>query len=224
MKLSLFGKQTTTEAKKENNKEMMREWQRKLRAEIREIERSIKKVERDEEKIKKDIQKMAKQGSDPGNIKTLAKSIVRSGAAKARLYNGRAAMSAAASEIQNMAATMRLSDSMAQSTEVMKQIHAIVKIPELTQNIEGLKVEMMRAGLIEEMMDEGMEELDGPEMEEEATAEVDKVLDELAIDAAIRLAITSPGGREAAASSAAAAEVPTAAASETRGHAATAAA
>merc|ERR1719436_420555 len=170
----------------------MREWQRKLRSECRGIERSIRKIEQEEEKIKKDIKAMAKEGGDPGRIKILAKSIVRSGKAKTRLYTARSTMTAAATELQSQAATMRLADSMKQSTEVMKQINSLVSIPETHEAMAAMQKEMMRAGLVEEMIDEGMEDMDGPEMEEETQDEVDKVLEGLAIDAAVRLAVTRP--------------------------------
>jgi len=195
--ISLFGAAGAPAAQKENAKEMVREWQSKLRGEVRTIERSIRQIERDEDKIKKDIKKMAKEGSDPKNIATLAKSVVRSGKAKGRLYQARASMSAASSELQNVGATMRLADAMKQSTEVTRQINQLVNIPELQEAMSGMAKEMMRAGLIEEMIDEGLEGIDGPELEEEAAAEIDKVLDELAVDAAVRLAVTNPAEAEA---------------------------
>mmetsp|Transcript_79360 Transcript_79360/g.97068 ORF Transcript_79360/g.97068 Transcript_79360/m.97068 type:complete len:127 (+) Transcript_79360:1-381(+) len=101
-------------------------------------------------------------------------------------------MQSAAAELETTAATMRLSDSMSKSTEVMKQMNSLVRIPEMEESITSMKKEMMRAGLIEEMLDEGMEEMDGPELEEEAEAEVDKVLEDLAVDASVRMAVTRP--------------------------------
>eukprot|EP00929_Paragymnodinium_shiwhaense_P089385 TRINITY_DN4953_c0_g1_i1.p2 TRINITY_DN4953_c0_g1~~TRINITY_DN4953_c0_g1_i1.p2 ORF type:complete len:253 (-),score=83.96 TRINITY_DN4953_c0_g1_i1:295-960(-) len=196
--ISLFGAQSTQEAKKENAKEMLREWQGKLRGEIRGIERSIRTIERDEEKIKRDIKTLAKQGADPKNIAVLAKSVVRSGKAKGRMYTARSGLMTASSELQNMAATMRLNDSMKKSTEVMHAVGQLTNVPELQESMQTLQTEMMRAGLIDEMIEEGMEDLDGPDMEEEAAGEVDKVLEDLAIDAAVRMAITAPASAEAA--------------------------
>mmetsp|Transcript_47957 Transcript_47957/g.107630 ORF Transcript_47957/g.107630 Transcript_47957/m.107630 type:complete len:221 (+) Transcript_47957:54-716(+) len=190
--INLFGKGHTQEAQKESAKEMVREWQRNLRSEARTVDRSIRKIEQEEEKIKKDIQTMAKQGGDPKSIQMLAKSLVRSSKAKDRLYTSRSIMQSAVAELETTAATMRLSDSMSKSTEVMKQINSLVKIPEMEESITSMRREMMRAGLIEELMDEGMAEMDGPDLEVEAEQEVDKVLDDLAIDASMRMAITRP--------------------------------
>ncbi|CAK0847291.1 unnamed protein product, partial [Prorocentrum cordatum] len=172
--------------------ESLREWQRALRGEIRQVERGIKRIEQDEEKIKKDAKAMAKNGGDPQSIKLLAKSLVRSSKAKGRLYTARANLSAASSEMANQAATMRLADAMTRSTAVMQQMNALVKVPELHEAMSSMQREMIRAGLIDELIDEGMEDMDGPELEQEAADEVDKVLEDLAIDASVRLAITRP--------------------------------
>ncbi|CAK9051438.1 unnamed protein product [Durusdinium trenchii] len=187
--INLFGSGHTEEAQKESAKEMVRDWQRKLRSEVRGVDRSIRKIEQEEDKIRGEIKAMASKGGDPKSVQMLAKSLVRSSKAKARLYTSRSIMQSAAAELETTAATMRLSDSMSKSTEVMKQMNSLVRIPEMEESISSMKREMMRAGLIEEMMDEGMEDLDGPEMEEEAEAEVDKVLEDLAVDASLRMAI-----------------------------------
>merc|ERR1712232_97747 len=158
-----------------------------------------------------DIKKMAKQGSDPKNIATLAKSVVRSGKAKGRLYQSRAAMTAASSELQNIAATMRLGDTMKNSAVVMAQMNSLINIPELHEAMQGMSREMMRAGLVDEIVEEGLEGIDGPDLEEEAVGEVDKILQELAIDAAVRMQVVAPAA--AAAEAHAAAEAQAAAAS-----------
>ncbi|CAJ1351745.1 unnamed protein product [Effrenium voratum] len=190
--INLFGKGHTQEAQQDSAKEMVREWQRNLRSEARGVDRSIRKIEQEEDKIRKEVKDMAAKGGDPKSIHMLAKSLVRSGKAKARLYTSRSIMQSAVSELETTAATMRLSDSMSKSAEVMKQINSLSKIPEMEESISTMRREMMRAGLIEELMDEGMEAMDGPEMEEEAEAEVDKVLDDLAIDASLRMEISRP--------------------------------
>mmetsp|Transcript_109256 Transcript_109256/g.189576 ORF Transcript_109256/g.189576 Transcript_109256/m.189576 type:complete len:224 (+) Transcript_109256:105-776(+) len=191
-KINLFGSGNTEEAKKESAKDMCREWQRKLKSEARDIDRSIRTIEREEDKIRKDIVKMAKSNPDPVNIKTLAKSLVRSGKAKGRLYNARSTMMTASTEIQSIAATMRLADSMQKSSEVMAQMNSLVNIPELNESMRAMSKEMFRAGLIDEMVGEAMDAMDDDDVEDMADAEVGKVLDDLAIDAQLRLAMNMP--------------------------------
>lgn len=58
----------------------------------------------------------------------------------------------------------------------MTAMQALVKLPEVAATMRDMSKEMMKAGIIEEMIDETMESLeDTEEMEEEAQSEVDKV-------------------------------------------------
>lgn len=51
----------------------------------------------------------------------------------------------------------------------------LVKLPEISRVMQDLSREMMRAGIIEEMLEDTMEDLEPEELEEEAQKEVDKV-------------------------------------------------
>lgn len=57
----------------------------------------------------------------------------------------------------------------------------LIRIPEVAQTMQDMSKEMMKAGIIEEMLDETMEGLEGDseELEEAAQSEIDKVLFEL---------------------------------------------
>merc|ERR550514_2387194 len=81
---------------------------------------------------------------------------------------------------------------MSESTEIMHQVNALVNVPELHTTMSDLRREMMTSGLVSEMVDEGLEEMDGPDLEEAAEAEVAEVLDELAIDAELRMQMGMP--------------------------------
>merc|ERR1712032_50203 len=127
-------------------------------------------------------------GGDPVAIKMNAKTLVQARKGRDRLYTTRGTLMAAASEISNQIANMRLADSMQKSAEVMSQLRSLTNVPELQESMKQMGLEMFKAGLIDEMIDEGMQDLEGPDVEEEAEAEISKVLDELAIDAKVILA------------------------------------
>ncbi|GBP06265.1 Charged multivesicular body protein 3 [Eumeta japonica] len=64
--------------------------------------------------------------------------------------------------------------------QVMQAMQALVRLPEIASIMQEMSKEMMRAGIIEEMLDETMSNIeDEEEMEEAAQTEVDKVLWEL---------------------------------------------
>merc|ERR1712038_1529238 len=61
-----------------------------------------------------------------------------------------------------------------------KNMSALVKIPETQKTMMELSKEMMKAGIIEEMLEDTMEGVnDGEDMEEAAQEEVDRIILEL---------------------------------------------
>ena len=76
------------------------------------------------------------------------------------------------------AANLRLSGALQKSAEVMKSMQALVKVNDVAASMRELSKEMMKAGIIEEMMDDTIESVmdDSEEMEEEAQREVEKIL------------------------------------------------
>lgn len=62
----------------------------------------------------------------------------------------------------------------------MVAMQHLVKLPEISATMREMSKEMMKAGILEEMIDETMESLeDTEEIEEEAQSEIDRVLWEL---------------------------------------------
>lgn len=62
----------------------------------------------------------------------------------------------------------------------MKDVNTLVKLPELSGTMHQLSTELVRAGIIEEMVDDAITDPNMlEEEEEEADAEVDKILQEI---------------------------------------------
>merc|ERR1712003_259054 len=61
----------------------------------------------------------------------------------------------------------------------MRTMQRLVRVPDIQASMRELSQEMMKAGIIEEMMEETMEGLEDDDMEEAASEEVEKVLWEL---------------------------------------------
>ena len=69
------------------------------------------------------------------------------------------------------------------STEVMQLVTGLVRVPEVSKTMMELSKEMMKAGLIEETMNDAMESvLDDEDVEEETEEEIAKVMQEIAGD------------------------------------------
>jgi charged multivesicular body protein 3 len=76
-------------------------------------------------------------------------------------------------------ATAKVAGTLSHSTEVMKAVGKLVKLPQLNETMRNMAMEMQKAGIIQEMMDDTFAMMDDPDIELEADAEVDAVLWEL---------------------------------------------
>ncbi|NWR05055.1 CHMP3 protein, partial [Sylvia borin] len=155
------------------------EWSLKIRKEMRVIDRQIRDIQREEEKVKRSIKDAAKKNQRDVCV-ILAKELIRSRRAVSKLYASKAHMNSVLMGMKNQLAVLRVAGSLQKSTEVMKAMQNLVKIPEIQATMRDLSKEMMKAGIIEEMLEDTFEGLeDQEEMEEEAEAEIDKILFEI---------------------------------------------
>lgn len=143
------------------------------------MDRQIRGIQREEEKVKRSL-KQAAQKNDRDTCTILAKEILRARKAVTRIHTTKAHMNSVQLQMKNQLATLRVAGSLQKSTEVMSAMQRLVRLPEIGAVMQEMSKEMMKAGIIEEMMEDTFESMeDTEEMEEAAAAEVDKVLWEL---------------------------------------------
>ncbi|XP_067885225.1 E3 ubiquitin-protein ligase RNF103 isoform X2 [Heterodontus francisci] len=172
--MGLFGK-----SQERPPKDLVTEWSLKIRKEMRVIDRQIRDIQREEEKVKRSVKEAAKKGQkDVCTI--LAKEIVQSRKVVSKLYASKAQMNSILMSMKNQLAIAKVTGSLEKSTEVMKAMQNLVKIPEIQATMRDLSKEMMKAGIIEEMLEDTFESMeDEEEMEEAAEMEIDKILFEV---------------------------------------------
>ncbi|KYN40837.1 Charged multivesicular body protein 3 [Trachymyrmex septentrionalis] len=169
--MGLFGK-----SQEKNPKEMVQEWTHKLRKEGYQLDRQVRAIQREEEKVKRSLKEAAKKG-DKDVCKILAKEIIRARKACNKIYTSKAHLNSVSLQMKNQLATIRVAGSVSKSTEVMQAMQSLVRVPEVAATMRELSKEMMKAGIIEEMLDETMDSIeDSEDMEDEADEEVDKIL------------------------------------------------
>jgi len=117
---------------------------------------------------------------------TLAKELTRSKKAVERLYASKATMNSVVMQLQHQMAMMKMTKTIQKSTDVMKMMGNLVKLPEIRGAMMEMQQEMMKAGMIEEMLDDAIN-ADDDELEEETDAEVDKVLFEVTNGASLHV-------------------------------------
>eukprot|EP00745_Piridium_sociabile_P012914 TRINITY_DN19514_c0_g1_i1.p1 TRINITY_DN19514_c0_g1~~TRINITY_DN19514_c0_g1_i1.p1 ORF type:complete len:217 (+),score=23.67 TRINITY_DN19514_c0_g1_i1:51-701(+) len=172
---SLFGKA----AEEKDPKEKVRDWNRKLRQEMRDMDRSIRQIEMEEDKVLQDIKNAARR-NDVVSCKLLAREIVRSRAAKNRLHESKAHMNSVSMSLQNNMATMRMSEHLKTSTDVMQSMNQLIRYPEVAKTMKNMATEMAKMGLIEEMVGDAVDSMDHAGIDTETDTEVHKVLEEVA--------------------------------------------
>nr|CAG4640405.1 EOG090X0EF4 [Daphnia pulex]SVE85157.1 EOG090X0EF4 [Daphnia pulex] len=172
--MGLFGKSPEV-----NPKDKVNEWCSKLRKENSQLDRQIRGIQREEEKVKRSMKEAAKKGDRDVCI-ILAKEIIHSRKAISKIYTSKAHINSISMQMKNQLATLRIAGALQRSTEVMKAMQQLIKIPEVAATMRDLSKEMMKAGIIEEMLEDTLEGLeDTDELEEAAQQEVDKVLWEI---------------------------------------------
>lgn len=155
------------------------EWCSKLRKEGYKLDRQIRTIQREEDKLKKSLKEAAAK-NDKEICTILAKEIIRSRKAVNKIYTSKATINSVQLQMKNQLATLRIAGSLKTSTEVMQAMHNLVRLPEISQTMREMSMEMTKAGILEEMIDETMESVeDTEELEEEAQTEIDKVLWEI---------------------------------------------
>ncbi|XP_008281903.1 charged multivesicular body protein 3 [Stegastes partitus] len=160
-------------------KDLINEWSQKIRKEMRVIDRQIRDIQREQEKVKRSIKDAAKKGQKDVCV-ILAKEMIQSKRAVTKLYASKAHMNSVLLSMKNQLAVLRVAGALQKSTEVMKAMQSLVKVPEIQATMRDLSKEMMKAGIIEEMLEDTFESMeDGEEMEEAAEEEVDKILFEI---------------------------------------------
>jgi len=87
----------------------------------------------------------------------------------------------------------KIEGSIRASTGIMKDVNSLVRLPELTGTMRELSQELVKAGIIEEMVGDMMPEDDLMEGdEEEVDAEVEKVLGEILKDKTAQATVSEP--------------------------------
>ncbi|XP_074268209.1 vacuolar protein sorting-associated protein 24 homolog 1-like isoform X1 [Silene latifolia] len=176
---------------KPNPQELLRDWQRKLRQECRNIDRQVRDIEREEKGVQKAIREAAKR-NDMVSAKSLAREIVMSRKTVNRLHENKAQLNSISMHLGESVAIARTVGHLQKSAEVMKIVNNLMKAPQVAVTMQEFSKEMVKAGIIEEFVNEALDDaLDSEDMEEETEEEVEKVLTELGTETAAQLPVAA---------------------------------
>ncbi|KIK06654.1 hypothetical protein K443DRAFT_129598 [Laccaria amethystina LaAM-08-1] len=158
--------------------ERVRAWQVKLRSESRQLDREMRQLDIATNKARQSVKQLASKG-DVKSARILAKEVVRSTKQKDRLSVSKARLGSIGTQLSQQVAMVKVTGSLQKSTEIMKLSNALMKFPQISQTMREMSMEMTKAGIMEEMLEDTFDLDEDEELDTEADAEVDKVLFEL---------------------------------------------
>lgn len=124
---------------------------------------------------------MAKQANQ--DVRIFARELIRVRKQSSRLHTSKAQLQSVQMQVNEAFSVRKIEGSIKASTGIMKDVNTLVRMPELTGTMRELSAELMKAGIIEEMVGDTLpdnELLEGED--EEAEEEVEKVLGEILKD------------------------------------------
>mmetsp|Transcript_13485 Transcript_13485/g.16916 ORF Transcript_13485/g.16916 Transcript_13485/m.16916 type:complete len:193 (-) Transcript_13485:436-1014(-) len=148
---------------------------------MRSMDREIRNIQAAEKKSEAECQKLAKQGRIDA-CKIIAKEIYRTRATINRMYQNKAQMNSISMQLTTQASLVRAAGSMKRSSDVMAAMNKLVNVPQLQKTMIEMQREMQRAGLIDDMVNDAMESLDGDEIEEESENQINSIVAEITGD------------------------------------------
>ncbi|TID21636.1 putative snf7 family protein [Venturia nashicola] len=123
----------------------------------------------------------AKQAAQ--EVRIFARELIRVRKQAGRLHTSKAQLNSVQMQVNEAFAVRKIEGSIKASTGIMKEVNTLVRLPELMGTMRELSQELVKAGIIEEMIGDSMpdnELLEGED--EEAESEVDKILSEVLKD------------------------------------------
>ena len=166
----------------------MRKCNSLIRANTRKLDRDINQLKILDQKTRQLIVNANKRGQkNPSQAKQaasetriFAKEMIRIRKQSSRLATSKAQLQSVQMQVNEAFSVRKIEGSMKASTGVMKDVNSLVRLPELMGTMRELSQELVKAGIIEEMVGDSLPDDQLMEGEDdEAEAEVDKVLGEI---------------------------------------------
>lgn len=160
-----------------------KEQHRNIKTTLRKNSRNIDKSLRDLSVLQTKTQQLIKKAAKKNDIKTVklyAKELYGINKQYGRIYTSKAQLDSVGMKIEEAFRMRTLSNQMADTTGLMREVNSLVRLPQLQSTMIELEKELMKAGIIGEMIDDSMESVQtlDDEMDEEIDEEVNKIVEQ----------------------------------------------
>ena len=152
-----------------------------LRKNKREIERSMNQLQL----LKRKTESLVKRAAKSGDLKTAklyARELINITRQHQKLHMSKTRLESITMAVNEQWQMRKLTNSLQTSTVIMKEVNLAIKLGVITGNMQELSKQLMKAGIINEMVD-NMVVLDvDEELEDESQEEVNKIIENLTED------------------------------------------
>lgn len=160
-----------------------KEQHRNIKTTLRKNSRNIDKSLRDLSVLQAKTQQLIKKAAKKNDIKTVklyAKELYGINKQYSRIYTSKAQLDSVGMKIEEAFRMRTLSNQVADTTGLMREVNSLVKLPQIQSTMIELERELMKAGIMGEMIDDSMESIQtvDDEMDEEIDEEVNKIIEQ----------------------------------------------
>lgn len=160
-------------------KEQKRKCDALIRKNQREIDKQLSGLRASENKTKSMIKQCARR-NDTKSARMLAREIYKAQKHREKLMESKARLSSIQMQVGEAFAMQKMQGSMTSSAQLMKEVNQLVQLPELMGTMQMLGQELIKSGVIDEMVSETLESLDEYDaIEDDAEGQVTSILDEI---------------------------------------------
>ncbi len=155
-----------------------------MRRNGRQLEKSIRELGSLEKKTESLIKGAARK-EDYKTVKIYARELYGIKKQKSRLHKSKAQLDSVGMQIDESFGMLKLQENMKLSSDIMKEVNNLVKLPEITGTMRELSQELVKSGIMNEMVGDTVDMLDENEDEfedEEVDEEVNKIVSEFTKD------------------------------------------
>lgn len=157
----------------------MRKINQVLRKNKRELDRSMNQLQPLKKKTEGLIKKAVKS-KDLKTAKLYARELHNINKQYNKLHLSKARVESITMSINEQWSMNKLTQSMQSSTSVMKDVNQLIHLGALTSTMQELQKELMKSGIINEMMDDMVDaDFEDDELEDESQEEINKIIEDL---------------------------------------------
>ncbi len=153
------GQKSLDKMSKEEIKEFQKGIRVELRDSVRQIDRELMAADREIKSCRRDLEKKIKEGASKQVIQMYAKNCVQAEKTKEKHMINKTKIQNVEYSMNQLLTNIKMGQIMGNSAEIMKDVHQLANVKEISQTINKVQMQMEKHGIINEMMEDAMEDV-----------------------------------------------------------------